>query len=55
VGVRVRKVKIDSKWNVIIPTELREGLKPGDVLIVERRDCEIVFKLVFDALKNSIN
>ena len=47
----VGKVKIDSKWRVTIPAELREGLKPGDVLIVERRGNEIVYKPIFDALK----
>ena len=34
----VNVVRVDSKYRVVIPEKLREGIKPGDVLFVEETD-----------------
>ena len=38
------KVRIDSKWRIVIPAKFRNGLKPKDELIVERRGQEIILR-----------
>ncbi|QOJ79254.1 AbrB/MazE/SpoVT family DNA-binding domain-containing protein [Infirmifilum lucidum] len=43
-GVVVGRVKIDSKWRVVLPREVREGLKPGDEVVVERLGSTIVMR-----------
>ena len=47
VGVGVgEKVRIDSKWRIVIPAKFRTGLKPRDELIVERRGDEIILRKI---------
>jgi len=43
VGVGER-VKIDERWRIVIPSKFREGLKPRDELVVERRGNEIILR-----------
>jgi len=43
VGERVR---IDERWRIIIPSKFREGLKPRDELVVEKRGAEIILRRV---------
>lgn len=38
------RVKIDERWRIVIPSRFREGLRPRDELVVERRGAEIVLK-----------
>mgnify|MGYP001772647848 CR=1 FL=1 len=38
------RVKIDSKWRIMIPSKFRNGLKVKDELIVEERGSEIVLR-----------
>ncbi|RLE87618.1 MAG: hypothetical protein DRJ49_06210 [Thermoprotei archaeon] len=45
VGVGER-VKIDERWRIVIPSKFREGLKPRDELVVERRGSEIILRKV---------
>ncbi len=46
-GVGVgEKVRIDERWRIVIPSKFREGLKPKDELIVERKESEIVLRKV---------
>lgn len=30
------RCKLDAKWRITVPKDLREGFKPGDEFIVER-------------------
>ena len=32
----MRESKVDDKWRIAIPSEVREGLRKGQVLLVER-------------------
>ncbi len=38
------KVRIDGKWRIVIPARFRDGLKPRDELVVEKRGNEIVLR-----------
>ena len=42
--VQIDITKISSKGQVVIPAELRKGLKKGDKLIVIRSDDQIILK-----------
>ena len=35
---------MDERWRIVIPSKFRQGLKPKDKLIVERRGNEIVLR-----------
>jgi len=37
-------VRIDERWRIIIPSKFREGLKPRDELVVEKRGAEIILR-----------
>jgi len=39
-------VRIDERWRIIIPSKFREGLKPRDELVVEKRGAEIILRRV---------
>jgi len=39
-----KRVRIDDRWRITIPVEFREGLKPKDELIIERRGSMIILK-----------
>jgi AbrB family looped-hinge helix DNA binding protein len=57
------KVKIDSRWRIVIPSEFRKGLKTNDELIVEERGSEIILRKTsnedimkrFDKIKLFVN
>ena len=38
------KVRIDDKWRIVIPVKFRDGLKPRDEVIVEKRGGEIIIR-----------
>ncbi|MCD6469261.1 hypothetical protein J7L29_00475 [Candidatus Bathyarchaeota archaeon] len=40
------RVRIDERWRIIIPSKFREGLKPRDELVVEKRGAEIILRRV---------
>ena len=39
-------MRIDERWRIIIPSKFREGLKPRDELVVEKRGAEIILRRV---------
>ncbi len=47
----VGKAKIDSKWRIVLPTGVREGLKPGDEVLVMRQGQVITIRKISDPLK----
>ena len=50
--VQVSMTKISSKGQVVIPLELREGLKEGDRFIIMKNQEQIILKKVNDFEKN---
>lgn len=40
------RVKIDSRWRIVIPSRFRKGLRTSDELIVEERGSEIILRKV---------
>ena len=37
-------VRIDDRWRITIPARFRKGLKPGDILIIERRGEKLILR-----------
>lgn len=57
------RVKIDSRWRIVIPSKFRKGLRIKDELIVEERGSEIILRKAsnedimkrFDEIKLFVN
>ena len=47
----VGKAKIDSKWRIVLPANVREGFQPGDEVLVIRQGQVIIIKKTVDSLR----
>ncbi len=50
--VEIALTKMSSKGQIVIPSELREGMKEGDQLIIIKNDHQLILKKASDMDKN---